>query len=226
MNAPIRKSLLAVLAHPEDESFLMGGTLAKYAAEDKEIALIYATLGELGIPDVDPSQAAIIREKELRMAAAVLGIHNIQFMRYRDGSLSDVDSGQVVSHLMNAMRRIHPLVVITFGPDGISGNSDHVAISRLVTTAFDRAHLRSFLPLSARLFYVVPSLEIAVGPVASVDITDYRLPKVRAMKCHTSQDPPFKGKPEVEMDNLARHEYFALAHPTTLGGEINDLFIY
>jgi len=232
------ESLLVILPHPDDESFPMGGTLAKYAAEGVEITLICETLGELGIPDIEPAQAAIICEKELRAAASVLGIHKVQFMRYRDGSLSDVDSEHVISQLMNATRRIHPMVVITFGPDGISGHPDHVAISRLVTTAFDRAIPKSLAPLSAKLFYiapseatmqgygVVPSEEVAGGPVASIDITDYRRSKLRAMQAHASQNPPYTGDPAEEADKLTCHEYFTLARPATADGELNDLFTH
>jgi LmbE family N-acetylglucosaminyl deacetylase len=232
----IKKSLLVVLPHPDDESFPMGGTLAKYAAEGIEITLICATLGELGIPDMEPAQAAIIRKKELRAAASVLGIGKLQFMRYQDGSLSNLDSEQVISQLINAMRRIHPKVVITFGPDGISGHPDHVAISRLVTTAFDRAIRSSLLPLSTKLFYITPSeatmqgcgvvasQKVAGGPVAGIDISDYRLPKVRAMQAHASQNPPYTGNPVEEAGKLTCHEYFTLVRPTTADGEKNDLF--
>jgi len=214
----------------------MGATLAKYATEGAEITLICATLGELGIPDMEPAEAAIIREKELRAAASVLGIGKVQFMRYQDGSLSNIDPEQVISQLMNAMRRIHPKVVITFGPDGISAHPDYVVISRLVPIAYDRSILRSFLPLSARLFYsapseatrqgrgVIPSQETAGRPVASIEITDYRLNKVRAIQCYASQNPPYKGKPEDEIDNLACYEYFTLARPIGKFADSTDLF--
>ena len=232
------ESLLVILPHPDDESFPMGGTLAKYAAEGVEITLICATLGELGIPDIEPAQAAIIREKELRAAASVLGIHKVQFMRYQDGSLANVDTENFISYLMNAMRRLSPQVVITFGPDGISGHPDHIAISRLVTTAFDRAIPKSFVPLSSKLFYiapseatmqgcgVVPSEEVAGGPVASIEITDYRRSKLRAMQAHASQNPPYTGDPAEEADKLTCHEYFTLARPATADGELNDLFTH
>jgi LmbE family N-acetylglucosaminyl deacetylase len=231
-------TLLVILPHPDDESFPMGGTLAKYAAEGVEITLICATLGEMGIPDIEPAQAAIIREKELKAAASILGIHKVQFMRYQDGSLANVDTENFISYLMNAMRRLNPEAVITFGPDGISGHPDHVAISRLVTTAFDRAAHKSFLLSSAKLFYiapseatmqgcgVVPSQEAAGGPVASIDISDYRLPKVRAMQAHASQNPPYTGDPTEEADKLTCHEYFTLARPATADGELNDLFTH
>jgi LmbE family N-acetylglucosaminyl deacetylase len=137
---------------------------------------------------------------------------------------------------MNAMRRIHPKAVITFGPDGISRYPDQAAMSRLVTTVFDRAILKSFVPLSAKLFYIAPSEatmqvrsvvaseEPGGRPVASIDISDYRLPKVRAMQAHASQNPPYSGKPEDEIDNLACHEYFTLARPSGKFADATDLF--
>jgi N-acetylglucosamine malate deacetylase 2 len=142
----------------------------------------------------------------------------------------------VISQLMNAMRRLHPKAVITFGPNGISGHPDHVAISRLTTIAFDRAVQKHFLPLSARLFYiapseatlqgcgVTPSQELVGGPVASIDITDFRLPKWRAMQAHASQNPPFQGNPEEQIEDLACHEYFALARPSGKSADTEDLF--
>ena len=159
-------------------------------------------------------------------------------MRYQDGSLSNIDSERMISQLMNAMRRIHPKAVITFGPDGISGHPDHIAISRLVTIAFDRAIPKSFVPLSAKLFYIAPSeatlqgcgifpsQKVAGGPVAGIDISDYRLPKVRAMQAHASQNPPYSGDPSDEADRLTCHEYFTLARPVIAVGEMNDLFTY
>lgn len=238
MNDLTKKSLLVVLLRPDDESFSMGGTLAKYAAEDVEITLICATFGELGIPAAELAQAASIREKELRAVASILGIHKVQCMRYWNGSLSNVDPEQVISQLMNAMRRILPKAVVTYGPAGIPRHPDQAAISQLVTTAFDRAIPKSFVPLSAKLFYIAPSeaimqvrgvvalVEPGGRPVASIDISDYRLPKVRAMQAHVSQNPPYTGDPAEEADKLTCYEYFTLARPVTADGELNDLFTY
>jgi LmbE family N-acetylglucosaminyl deacetylase len=156
-------------------------------------------------------------------------------MRYRDGSLADIDRENIISYVTHAIQRLSPQVIITFGPDGISGHPDHVAISSLVTEAFDRATLKSYLPAS-RLYFiapseatlqgcgVTPSQEIAGGPVASIDITDYRLAKVRAMQAHVSQDPPFKGKPKEDIENLACHEYFTLARPLGKFADADDIF--
>ena len=161
-----------------------------------------------------------IREGELRHAASELGLNEVRFLDYRDGTLVQVNAEEFIERLAGLLRDLKPDVVLTFGPDGISGHPDHVTLSARVTQAFDHAALPK-----ARLYYlapseatlqgcgVVPSQEVAGGPVASIDITDYRLPKLRAMQCHTSQNPPFAGDPEKEIENLACHEYFVLARP-------------
>ena len=225
--------LMVILAHPDDESFPMGGTLAKYAAQGVKIVLVCATLGEAGIPELSPSKVGKIRSAELRCAAGNLGIKEIRFLGHRDGTLSQIDSEEITEKLVSLMQQYQPQVVITFGPDGISGHPDHTTISARTTQSFDRAELAN----SARLFYlapseatlqgcgVTPSQDIAGGPVAGIDITDYRLAKVRAVQCHASQNPPFKGNPEQEANKLACHEFFALARPIPPKVEsFNDLF--
>jgi LmbE family N-acetylglucosaminyl deacetylase len=213
-------TLLVILPHPDDESFPMGGTLAKYAANQTRVTLICATRGEAGIEGVSPEEAGKIREQELRRAAAELGLNEVRFLDYRDGTLAQVNAEEFIERLAGILRDLKPDVVLTFGPDGISGHPDHVTLSARVTQAFERAALPN-----SRLYYlapseatlqgcgVVPSQEAAGGPVASIDISDYRLPKLRAMQAHASQHPPFTGNPEKEIEKLACHEYFVLARP-------------
>jgi LmbE family N-acetylglucosaminyl deacetylase len=227
----VNPSLLVILPHPDDESFPMGGTLAKYAANHTRVTLVCATRGEAGIEDVSPEEAGKIREAELRRAAAELGLDELRFLDYRDGTLAQTDPEELIRRLSDLMTEIRPSVVLTFGPDGISGHPDHVTLSVRVAQAFDRASLPA-----ARLYYlapseatlqgcgVPPSQEAAGGPVASIDITDYRLPKWRAMQAHASQNPPFQGKPEEQIENLACHEYFTLARPSGNFADTQDLF--
>src|SRR5581483_4455027 len=87
-------TLLAVFAHPDDESYLCGGTLARYAAAGVRVVLACATRGEAGeIADLGLASAdtlATVREAELRAAAAPLGVAEIHLLDYRDGTLMDV----------------------------------------------------------------------------------------------------------------------------------------
>jgi len=226
-------TLLVVLAHPDDESFPMGGTLAKYAMRGARVELVCATRGEAGIPGKSPVEAAQIRERELRAAANVLGLAGVRFLGYQDGQLATANPDYVLTQLVTLMWETRPDVVITFGPDGISGHPDHIAIHHFTTQAFDRAKLTG-----ARLFYiapseatrqgcgVTPSSKIAGGPVAAIDVNEYLVTKVRAMQCHASQNPPFSGPPEEEAQRLACHEYFTLARPVASQKGLTDLFAF
>lgn len=220
-----RQSLLVVLAHPDDESFSMGGTLAKYAAQGASISLICATRGEAGIPGLSAEETGRVREHELRAAAAILGLADVHFLDYQDGELAKADIDTIISGLQNTFEQVHPQAIITFGPDGISGHPDHVAISKCVTSAFERAVQKGGLSHSTRLYYIAPSeatlqgcgvqppQEVVSGPVVAIDVGDYLVTKVQAMQSHTSQKPPYPGNPVEEATRLACHEYFTLARP-------------
>jgi len=225
------QSLLVVLAHPDDESFPIGGTLAKYAAEGTHVTLISATRGEAGIPWTSPPATAAIRERELRAAAAVLGIAEVRFLDELDGMLFQADQARIIERLTAAMRELHPQVVITFGPDGISGHADHLVVHHLTMAAFDQSGIED-----AQLFYIAPSeatrqgcgvvppVEVAGGPVAAIDVGAYLVTKVRAIQCHVSQQPPFAGPPEEAAKLLVCHEYFTLARPIDAPTGLTDLF--
>jgi len=132
--------LMAVLAHPDDESLGFGGTLARYSAEEVETYLVTATRGERGrfySPDnrVEPAEVGRVREGELRAAAAVLGIREVSILNYPDGAVDQIDTATAIAAIVQHIRRIRPHVVITFGPDGAYGHPDHIAISQFTTAA-------------------------------------------------------------------------------------------
>src|SRR6478609_11088012 len=138
--APGPLKLMAVLAHPDDESLGTGGTLAKYAAEGIETFLVTATRGERGRfgragdrPGVDV--VGRVRETELMAAAKELGVHEVTLLGYPDGALDSVDPAAAQAVIAGHLRRIRPQVVVTFGPEGAYGHPDHIAISQLTTAA-------------------------------------------------------------------------------------------
>lgn len=209
--------LLAIFAHPDDESFAVGGTLARYAAEGAKVSLLCATRGEAGIKGMAPEEAARVRKQELRAACAMLGVKEVRFLGYCDGELAKADPAEVTARMAQAMRELHPQVVITFGPDGISGHPDHVVVSRLTTAAFDAVAGEG---LVRRLYYVAPSPATEqgcgvpageAGEGVGIDIGPYREAKVRAMQCHRSQHQPFPGEPAEEAERLVCHEFLRLA---------------
>lgn len=140
--------LMCVLAHPDDESFGMGGTLARYAAEDVATYLVTATCGErgwTGDPAAHPGPAALgeIRRRELCAAAQVLGIRAVNFLGYQDGELDQADPRGVIAQIATHVRRVRPHVVVTFDPFGVYGHPDHIAISQFTTAALMAAAAES-----------------------------------------------------------------------------------
>lgn len=132
--------LLAVLAHPDDESMGAGASLAYYAAQGVETYLVTATRGErgwFGIPEVNPglNGMARTREAELAAAARVLGIREITYLDYIDGDLDQAAPEEAIRRIVTQIRRIQPQVVFTFPPDGAYGHPDHIAISQFTNAA-------------------------------------------------------------------------------------------
>ena len=136
--------LLGVFAHPDDEVFCAGGTMARAAEAGAEVMIVSATRGEQG-QIRDPAAATrrtlgTVREGELRAAAAELGVQRVQVLAYPDGALQHHRSS-LGAAIVGIMRQFHPDTVVTFGADGGYGHPDHVAISDLTTQAF-RAMVR------------------------------------------------------------------------------------
>lgn len=134
------RRLLCVLAHPDDESLGMGGTLARYAGEGVATFLVTATRGELGRAGEGdrrppPEEVGRLREAELRAAANVLGLREVTLLGYPDGGLDQADPGEAIRRIAAEIRRIRPHVVLTFGPEGAYGHPDHIAVSQFTTGA-------------------------------------------------------------------------------------------
>lgn len=223
------KRLVVILAHPDDESFAVGGTLAKYAQQGVQVTLLCATRGEAGIPGLQPVEAGAIREQELRAAAKHLGIE-VEFLGYRDGELSKANPFRLLHTLKNWMALIKPQVIITFGPEGVSGHPDHVTISHAVTKAYDEGYHQG------KLLYIRPSEATSLGcgvsapidesdkSLVTVDISEYTLEKVRAIQSHESQNPGLSGIPEEEVDKIPCFEAFTVARDVELNQKSLEWF--
>lgn len=133
------RSLLAVFAHPDDETFSVGGTLARLHCEGVRTALVCATDGDRGRSDDGTAGAALARtrRRELLEAAAVLGVDRVYPGGFPDGGLPTHDPVPMLELLVRAVRETRPDVIVTFGPEGgPNRHADHEAISRLATAAF------------------------------------------------------------------------------------------
>jgi len=156
MSTKPKLTLMAVFAHPDDESFGIGGTLARYGADpDVRVVLVCATRGEAGeISDPElasPDRLGDVRERELRCACQVLGIDALYLLGYRDSgmagtpenrdprSLAMADAAKVVGKVAAHIRLERPDVVVTFDEMGGYGHPDHIAIHHHAVAAFAAA---------------------------------------------------------------------------------------
>lgn len=147
-------SILLIFAHPDDETSSSAGAVARYSRRGVAIDLICATGGEKGTRlDIPPEiETAQVREEELRAAAGIIGIRNVYLLGYIDGELEKSDFEEVTGRVLEIMEQVRPEVVITFGPDGISGHHDHIAIGKAATAAFERMATTGGDP--RKLYYV------------------------------------------------------------------------
>jgi len=191
-------TLLAVFAHPDDESFRCGGTLALLAQRGVRVQLLTATRGQAGScgepPLCRPDELPIVRERELRCACAALGIEPPLVLDYEDGHLSEAAPQIIVAQILDMADKLRPQVMLTFGPDGLSGHPDHIAIGQFAAQAFRFADdvIALYTPavpqsLAATLdmthLRAVPDEAITL----SVDVSPVWESKLAAIRCHATQ---------------------------------------
>ena len=181
------KTILAVLAHPDDETFGLGGTLALYARKGYKTYYVCATRGEVGAADEEFmrgfSSTAEMRTDELMRAAKHLGLTDVFFLNYRDSGMPGTEENkhpdaqinhsidEVAGRVVGYIRELKPEVVITFDPIGGYKHPDHIHIHQATKLAFENAddpafHPEAGLPFKpAALYYQVFSrgiLKLAV----------------------------------------------------------------
>ncbi len=162
------KSILAVLAHPDDESFGMGGTLALYAEQGCNVHLACATRGEVGSVESKflegYSSIGEMREGELRCAAEQLGLSGVTFLGYRDSGMPGSPENfhpmaqvahpveEVAGKVVELIRKLKPDVILTFDPIGGYKHPDHIHIHNATVLAFEKSDLPSFFPEFAEMY--------------------------------------------------------------------------
>jgi LmbE family N-acetylglucosaminyl deacetylase len=156
------KTILAVLAHPDDESFGLGGTLALYASKGYDTYLVCATRGEVGTVDEEHlngfKDIAELRTEELMRAAKHLGLKDVFFLGYRDSGMPGTDDNkhpdaqinhpidEVAGHIVKYVRELKPDIVLTFDPIGGYKHPDHIHIHQATGLAFENADDAAFHP--------------------------------------------------------------------------------
>ena len=130
--------IIFVFAHPDDESFSSGGTIVSLKNNHATIKLITATKGEGGETNgiCKKEELGSIREKELKRAAKVLGIDEIFFLGYKDGTLINIPKNKLIQEILKILKYENPDIIITFDKNGGSNHPDHKTISKAATYAF------------------------------------------------------------------------------------------
>lgn len=150
-----QKRLLVVVAHPDDETFGMGGTIAHYTHAGVEVQLVCATRGEVGEVEAENlagfDSVGDLREHELTCAANVLGIREVHYLGYRDSgmpgspendhprALVQASLDEVAEKIARIIREVKPQVVLTFDPIGGYRHPDHIAVHKAAVSAFSMA---------------------------------------------------------------------------------------
>ena len=133
--------VLFIFAHPDDETFGSGGTIAKLIKDGHDVSVITATDGQAGMTgeygDITPIELGIIRRKEQSEAAKILGIpeNRTTHLGMMDGTLEDKES-DLLKEIKPLLEKENPDVVITFEKNGISNHPDHKMISKVATALF------------------------------------------------------------------------------------------
>jgi LmbE family N-acetylglucosaminyl deacetylase len=132
-------TLLGVWAHPDDEAYLSAGLMAEFRRRGDRVVVVTATLGEHGTSDPvawPPRRLAELRRVELHNSLAALGVDEIRLLGFEDGDCASHDAtATIADHIVD----VDPDLIVTFGPDGMTGHPDHRAVSRWTTDAWRTA---------------------------------------------------------------------------------------
>ncbi|KKI94056.1 hypothetical protein WQ54_00485 [Bacillus sp. SA1-12] len=217
-------TILAVFAHPDDETFICGGTLAKYASEGHRVVLLCATKGEMGrrmgVPPVATRESLpVIREQELIDACKALKISDLRFLGLRDKLLEIQPIETLKQMVLSHMTEVMPDAIITFH-EILGGHSDHCAIGRAAKEAYSVYKTEN---PRADLFYVCWS-NVAQDPTSygfsqdqllKITIRKYFLEKLYGFRAHQTQsamDEWVWGNDQKAINQFSEYEYFIQAN--------------
>ena len=229
-------SILGVWAHPDDEAYLSGALMARAVKNGQRVVCVTATRGEAGFPDLESTtddERAAIRVAELDACLAVLGVTEHEWLDYHDGQCDRVDVNEPVAKLAGVIDALQPDTVLTFGPDGMTGHVDHIAVSHWTSLAF-----RKTATASAHLFYTTKTEDWNEQFIAAVDpgrvmMVEGLVPpatepdelalwfraddeladvKLEALRCQASQIEPLLAQVDLDVfRDLNRDEFFRAA---------------
>ncbi|WP_110515062.1 PIG-L deacetylase family protein [Herpetosiphon llansteffanensis] len=216
-------TILSVWAHPDDEAFGPVGVLAQARAAGYRVVIITATHGERGdiSPEleIDPEHLGSVRLEELHQACQAIGVDRSIVWDYPDGGLALANASELRDKIVEVLNAEQPEIVLTFGPDGIYGHPDHIAISMATTQAF--AQYMALNPSSEqpRLYYqsVAPGSDRVINSASSgnfpdplpattiIDVSEFAETKRAALDAHATQRHDWQ-------QFLDQHDWFNTAY--------------
>jgi N-acetyl-1-D-myo-inositol-2-amino-2-deoxy-alpha-D-glucopyranoside deacetylase len=210
-------TVLAVFAHPDDESLACGGTLARLSDAGARVVLMCASRGERGsvsdpalVPDGD---LAGVRTRELQAAAVILGIADVIVLDHPDGDLRWAHVAQLHAEIVAAVEQYRPEAVITFAEDGLYWHLDHIGVHERTCSALrslsspppalyyvtmvqgvmhnvvQAVHAKGGAPPDSSFWGIAPDAfgEAAKPPSLTIDVRDWVARKLAALRCHKTQ---------------------------------------
>jgi LmbE family N-acetylglucosaminyl deacetylase len=214
------RTVLAVFAHPDDESLACGGTLARLSDAGARVILMCGSRGESGSVS-DPALVAdtdlgAVRTRELREAASILGVSEVIVLEHPDGDLRWEDVPEFHSEIVAAVQKYKPDAVITFAEDGLYWHLDHIGVHERTYTAVksfgpaapplyyvtmpqgvmrsvaDAAHAKGGAPADSSFWGIEPDAfgDAAIPATFAIDVRQWVPRKLAALRCHRTQMGP------------------------------------
>jgi LmbE family N-acetylglucosaminyl deacetylase len=208
MTGTHRFTILFSFAHPDDESFAGSGMAMKYAEAGARTVLVTATRGQRGSTGNPPvctvDELGECRERELREAARIIGFDELHLLDYQDQKLAEAPHDEIRRSVVALIRRLRPVLVVTFDPNGVNAHPDHIAISRftmdaIVAAADPRWHRDTGAAHAvSRVLWTPPlppweavkreRLEEEPGVDFVLDVARWRERRAAALRAHRTQN--------------------------------------
>lgn len=216
-------TLMAILAHPDDETFICGGALAKVASEGHRVVLVCATRGEMGRrmgvpPEATRESIGDVREVELRNACDALGIAKLDLLGIRDKSLEIQPFDAFVETVLSRLMDEQPTSVVTFHEE-YGGHPDHCTIGKVTTAAFQQyvqhnSNAKLYFLAWNHMFHEASQLGIHKDRFVQVDVSKQARAKLLAFRAHRTQSGMNESIWRNDSSSESRmggHEYFLQA---------------
>lgn len=234
--------LVSIWAHPDDEAFGPVGVIRAARDAGMRTVLITATRGEggrLGNPaHATRETLARVRAAELRAAAEIIGFDRVEQWDYPDGKLNLADPVELRDKILAVLVEEKPELALTFGPDGIYGHPDHIAIHVAATQAFAQYAALQSREAAPRLYYATvdpgrertpnaagdPDAPAPLPATTIIDVSRYAEVKRRALAAHATQNEDWG--PLLELPDWLTKAYLHRAFPPFAAGDPTETALF